>query len=399
MGTLSNQELVEKAIIATDAIASSGKLNPAQADRFIDYVVEETVLSQMARIVRFRNDQLDIDKIGVGRRVTVPKNEAQDPGKRRGITTSKVSLNPVVLMTPFEITDEFRESNIEGDAVEDTVIRLMSRQTGNDLEDFYINGNTLGPARLESDLVEGGSTTQYVKDSLLALKSGWSELAEGANVVDAAGQNIGTSVFGAAIRALPTKFRRNVNDLVWLMSPDLWQLYQEKLSTRATTLGDSAVSGGVDIRPNGVPPVAIPLWPLEPTIVEHVALPGTTVVALKNAPVSNVVVTASTLADTPTTPYIVVTDYLLDETAGTVARVGAGAITDGQTVKVTYRSAPQMILTHKQNLIIGIGRDVRIEKDREIFRGVNQYAITTKVAVQFEELTAIVKVKNIGTGV
>ena len=84
---------------------------------------------------------------------------------------------------------------------------------------------------------------------------------------------------------------------------------------------------------------------------------------------------------------------------GSAYRAGGGAIADPTTVKVTYRSAPQMILTHKQNLIIGIGRDVRIEKDREIFRGVNQYAITTKVAVQFEELSAIVKVKNIGTGV
>jgi hypothetical protein len=66
---------------------------------------------------------------------------------------------------------------------------------------------------------------------------------------------------------------------------------------------------------------------------------------------------------------------------------------------VTYRAAPQMILTHKSNLIVGIGRDVRIEKAREIFRGVNQYAITTKVDINFEELDAIVKVKNIGTGV
>jgi hypothetical protein len=47
---------------------------------------------------------------------------------------------------------------------------------------------------------------------------------------------------------------------------------------------------------------------------------------------------------------------------------------------------------------VGIGRDIRIEKDRDIFKGVNQYAITAKVSVQFEELTAIVKVRNIGLG-
>ncbi len=398
MAQVSNQELVEKAIIATDAIASSGKLNPAQADTFIDYVVEETELSKIARVVKFRNEQMDIDKIGVGRRVTVPKDEAADPSIRKGISTSKISLTPITLMTPFEITDEFRETNIEGDKVEDTIIRLMSRQLGNDLEEFYINGNTLGPAALESDLKDGGSTTLYIKDSLHAKKNGWSELAESANVLDAEGQNIGTGLFGAAVRALPTKFRRNTKDLVWLMSPDLWQLYQEKLSTRATTLGDSATSGGVEIKPQGIAPVAVPLWGLEPVVVEHIVLNGTTATSLKNAPVTSVVVTPSTLNQTPTAAFIVNTDYSVDAAAGTITRVGAG-ITDGATVKVTYRAAPQMILTHKSNLIVGIGRDVRIEKAREIFRGVNQYAITTKVDINFEELDAIVKVKNIGTGV
>jgi len=51
------------------------------------------------------------------------------------------------------------------------------------------------------------------------------------------------------------------------------------------------------------------------------------------------------------------------------------------------------------NFIIGIGRDIRIEKDRDIFKGVNQYAITAKVSVNFEEDSAIVKIRNVGTGV
>jgi hypothetical protein len=142
----------------------------------------------------------------------------------------------------------------------------------------------------------------------------------------------------------------------------------------------------------------VPLWPLEPYIVEHVVLPGTTEVALANAPVSNVVVHLTTLNQTPTAKLVLDTDYSVDEAAGTITRIG-GAISDGATVKVTYQSAPQMILTHKQNLIIGIGRDVRIEKDREIYKGVNQYAITTKIDVLFEEVDAVVKVKNIGLGV
>ena len=65
MAGISNEELVQKAVITADALASAGKLNPAQSDRFIDFVIDETVLRNNARVVRFRNETLEIDKIGV----------------------------------------------------------------------------------------------------------------------------------------------------------------------------------------------------------------------------------------------------------------------------------------------------------------------------------------------
>ena len=399
---MSNEELVRKATIVADDLATGGKLNPAQSDRFIDYVIDETVLANNARIVRFRNESLEIDKMGVGRRVTVPKKEAADPNVRKGISTSKVELQPKEIMTPFEVGDNFRELNIEGDNVEDTIIRLMATQMANDVEDLYINGNKLGPARIESEIVENGSDTQVIKDSFLALEDGWSLLGEQSNIVDAAGRNIGLSLFSEAIRAMPTKFRRNKSALRWFISPDLWQLYLEKLSTRATNLGDQAANGGADAQgPFGIKAVPVPLWEFEPLTVEHVTLNGTTAVQLANSPVTDVVVTPSSLAGVPTTPFVegAGNDYVLDAAAGTIAREAGGNIGDGDTVKVTYRSNPQILLTHQNNLIVGIGRDVRIEKDRDIYKGVNQYAITAKVSVQYEELTALVKVKNVGRGI
>lgn len=398
MSGISNEELVQKAVITADALASSGKLNPAQSDRFIDFVIDETVLKDNARVVRFRNESLEIDKIGIGKRVAVPKSEAVDPGVRRGVTTSKVTLQPKEVMVPFEVGDTFREINLEGDDVEETIIRLMATQFANDLEELYVTGNKLGPAALESDLLDNGSTTGYVKDSYLALVDGWQLLADGGNVVDAGGANIGLSLFSKAIRAMPTKFRRNKGALRWFMSPDLWQLYLEKLSTRATGLGDSAAGGGSH-GPFGIPAVPVPLWDFQSRVVEHVQLNGTTAVALKNAPISDVVVTPITLAGSPAAPYVNDTDYDLDLAAGTIARDAGGAIGDGDFVKVTYSANPQLILTHQNNFVVGIGRDIRIEKDRDIYKGVNQYAITAKVDVQYEELDAIVKVRNIGTGV
>jgi hypothetical protein len=398
MAKISNEELVQKAVITADTLSSSGKLNPAQSDRFIDYVIDETALKNNARVVRFRNESLDIDKIGIGTRLAMPKAEARDPGLRRGVSTSKITLTPSEIMVPFEIGDTFREVNIEGESVEDHIIQMMATQTANDVEELYISGNKLGPAVLEGNIVDGGSTTQYIKDSYLALQNGWQKLANSGHVVDAAGANIGLSIFSKALRNMPTKFRRNKANLRWFMSPDLAQIYFEKLATRATALGDAA-AGGAAHGPFGIPIAEVPLWDFLPKVVEHVTLNGTTAVGLLNKPVQNVVVTASTLAGTPVTAYIESTDYTLDATNGTIARIGGGAIGDGATVKVTYDANPQIMLTHMSNFIVGIGRDVRIEKAREIFKGVNQYAISAKVAVEIEEVDALVKVRNIGQGV
>lgn len=400
--SIPNEQIVEKATIVANDLASGGKLNPAQSDKFIDFVIDETVLKNNARIVRFRNESLEIDKIGVGKRVTVPKKEATDPNVRKGISTSKIVLTPKEIMTPFEVGDNFRELNIEGEAVEDTIIRMMATQMANDVEDLYINGNKLAPAAIQSDLIDGGSDTQFVADSFLGLEDGWSKLAEGANIVDADGANIGLGVFGKAIRAMPTKFRRNKSMLRWFLSPDLWQIYQEKLSTRATALGDSAANGGEENNgPFGIKAVPVPLWEFEPITVEHITLTGTDVISLANKNVTDVHVLPITLAGTPVTEFVegVGNDYVLDAAAGTVQRDAAGAIGAGDVVKVTYRSSPQLILTHMNNMVVGIGRDIRIEKDRDIYKGVNQYAITAKVSVQFEELEALVKVKNLGLGI
>jgi hypothetical protein len=398
MADISNEELVQKAVITADALASSGKLNAAQSDRFLDYIIDETSLKGNARIVRFRNEDLDIDKIGIGKRAAMAAAEARDPGIRRGITTSKITLTPSELIVPIEIGDTFREVNIEGDSVEDHIIQMFGRQTANDIEELYILGNTLGHGVLQSDFEDGGSSSLYVKDTYLSLQNGWQKLGNSGHIVDAGGANIGLSIFSKAIRALPTKYRRKKNMLRWIMSPDLEQIYYEKLATRATALGDAA-AGGQGHGPFGIPINPVPLWDFLPLVVEHITLTGTTASALTYGPVQDVVVLPSTLGNTPTAAYTETTDYVVDYTAGTVARNGGGSITDGATVKVTYKSNPQLMLTHMDNFIVGIGRDVRIEKDRDIFKRVNQYAISAKVAVQIEEVDALVKVRNIGSDV
>lgn len=402
---LSNDQIValmvKKGLITTGDLAAGGKLNPAQADKFIDYVIDLTGLRQMSRVIRFRNEQLVIDKLGVGRRVTVPAEEAKDPGVRRGVTPTKVTLQPVELMTPLELSDSFSEINIEGDGVEDHIVRMMATAMGNDTEELFITGDTLGPAILESDYIDGGDSSRYVKDSFLALMAGWLRKADSGHTVDIEGAAVSANVFSRMLNALPIKFRRQRAQLRFLMSPDLEQLYRERLSTRATSVGDQALQEAGNIRVFGVEIVPVSLFPFNPTIVEHITFTGSgSTVSLRytNIVSGSVVVTPTTLAKVPTTPFVNPTDYTVDLTNGTITHAGGGSgIGTTATVKVTYQSSPQILLTHMNNLITAIGRDIRIEKDRDIFARLNQWAITTKVDCQFEETDAVVKAFNIAS--
>lgn len=398
---LSNEEILQKAAITTAEIVAAGRLNDAQADRFIDFVIDVTGLNGRVRVVRFRNDKMDIDKIGVGRRVAVPKKEATDPGLRRKISTSKITLQPEEIMVPWEMSDEFVSENLEGEAVEDTIMRLMATQFSNDLEELYIQGDKLGPVRFESELIDGGSATEVVVDTYLALQNGWLKLSGATHVVDHNGQNIGHQIFSDMIVEMPSKFKRNKKNLKFFASDTTEQLFRNNLASRATGLGDTAATSEINLRPFGIELVPLALLPQTPLVTEHKTLAGTTAVSLKHKNIvagSDIVVLQSIDANprVPVTPFINTTDYVLNNALGTLARAGAGAISDPSDVKITYQSESQMWLTEFRNLILGIGRDIRMERDRNIFSSVTEFAMTARVATQIEETDACVLGINIG---
>jgi len=397
---MTNKEIISKAQITTDAIAAAGKLNPEQSDRFIDYVFDLTGLKDKIRTVRFKPDQLDIDKINIGQRAAVAKSEATDPQVRRGVSTSKVSLTPFEIMVPFEISDDFMEYNIEGENVEDHIIKMMATQLGNDIEELYIDGDKLGPARFQADLFDTGSAVHAVKDTYMGLGDGWLQKMRASNVVDADGANVSSTLFNNMINAMPEKYKRNKANLRFFCSTNIEQNYRQVIGSRATSSGDSALSSESRLTPFGIPLDPFSLWSSTPRVTQHVTLTGTTAVALlfKNIVSGSELVTLSSLGATPTAPFVegAGNDYLVDYTNGTVVRDGASTIPSGTVVKITYQSEAQLALTEYRNLIAGIGREIRIEKDRDIFRGVNQYAISAKVCMEIENLEAIVWAKNVG---
>jgi hypothetical protein len=263
---MSNHELLEKVNEVTTSVignGSGGILNARQANRFIDYIVEQSVLVADARLVRMSEPTQDIDKLSVGTRLMRKATEGTNDGVNAAVTFSKISMTTVKLRLDWEMTTEGLEDNIEGTSLEDHIAGVMARQTANDIEDLLIHGDT-----------------SLTSEALLKALDGWRKLARAnGQVVDAAGAYLSRSTFDKGLRKLPNKYLQRRNALKWYTSSSLVQDYLWSLTTAAATLdggatagapspgstmGDAILSGlggaaGGAAATNGVRPFGIPL--------------------------------------------------------------------------------------------------------------------------------------------
>lgn len=200
--------LLEK-VISTSTIGTSpsggGLLAPEQSNRFIDYMWDATTLGGQVRTVRMRANEMELDRMAVGERVVRLATEAVDDAVNVKVAFAKVSLTTEKLRLDWELSSESLEDNLEGDAFEDHVARLLSSQAANDIEDLAINGDV-----------------NNTDDWLFKSFDGWRKrLYAGANVVDAAGAQLDRGVFHKALKAMPRKYMARRGALKWFTSAGL----------------------------------------------------------------------------------------------------------------------------------------------------------------------------------
>ena len=124
--------------------AASGILRPEQARRFIDYVWDATVLAKDGRRVTMRANTMELEKVNVGERVIRAAAQATGDYTNSGATFSKVELTTKKIRLDWEVSAEALEDNVEGAALEDHLVRLMTSAFANDIEDLAINGTGAG---------------------------------------------------------------------------------------------------------------------------------------------------------------------------------------------------------------------------------------------------------------
>jgi len=260
---------VTTAVVANSAGVPSrgGLLYPEQSNRFLDFVVDQSVLMKNARVVRMKTPQMDIDKVSVGTRLLALATEATDDGANAAVTFAKVSLSTVKLRLDWNISTESLEDNIEGASLEDHIAQIMARQTANDLDDLFISGNTSS------------------NNGLLKALDGFIKLSKASGQVqDLAGVNVSRSVFDKVLRKMPTKYLQRRNELRFFTGPNtvqdaIYSLGNPNSATESTAgaaspgsvTGDVAFfqgsmkanggAGSTGLSPFGIPLVEVPLTP------------------------------------------------------------------------------------------------------------------------------------------
>lgn len=332
-----SNEMLEK-VIATSTIGagSGGLLSAEQTNTFLDYIWDATVLGQQVRKIRMRATEMEIDKVSVGERIVRGATEAVDTGENAGATFSKISLTTKKVRLDWELSTESLEDNIEGEALEDHLARLMATQMGNDLEDLAINGDTDS------------------SDPLLKVFDGYSQrLREGgAHIVNAEGKPLSRGVLNQALRALPRKYLQRKGDFKFFVGSGAIQDYLYSLQ---------AVEAGM-VNPEALAAAGID---------QAVRTEGSAGFAMGNA-------FGFRIQEVP----LFREDRTTDEAAG---GTGGG-------------DQSEMWLLAPQNLLWGIKREITVHREFKPKKDTIEYTVYARVGVQVQHEDATVVVKNLGAG-
>lgn len=210
--------------------AASGILRPEQARRFIDYVWDATVLAKDGRRVTMRANTMELEKVNVGERVIRAASQATGDYVNAGATFSKVELTTKKIRLDWEVTAEALEDNVEGAALEDHLVRLMTNAFANDIEDLAINGTGTG------------------SDAFLAIMPGFvKKIKDGdahESIVTVADNAWTPDVMQNIILAMPRKYRAIKSNLKFYAGTDAFQGIVKNNGTLSDAIAEALGKNG-----------------------------------------------------------------------------------------------------------------------------------------------------------
>ena len=336
---MSNDDMLQK-VIETSTIGATpgdGFLSIEQANEFIDHVFDATVLWKEAEKRKMNAPYAEWPTARVGARITRKATEATDTGVNAGASFTKVSIATTKLRLDWELSTEALEDNIEGNDLDDHLVRLFSIQLANDLEDISINGDTT-----------------LVSDPSLSALNGWHKQALAAGHVRTAATGTGNGQlarahFNQALKALPRKYQQRKGDLRFYAATGAIQDYLYSQSE-------------MGIVPNEV-------------IADERHL--------RNYPLPE-----GPAGYTTSLPFgVPLREIPLFDTGFNEANAGTGV---GELDETTY-----LELTFAKNRVVGVQRDIKVLRQYVQRKDSIEYTVYVRFGVAWQDLDAVVTVTNI----
>lgn len=244
-GLIDNRTLLEKADMAlSDLTTNGGLLQPAQAQKFIRILIDESVILKQGTVVPMKSPKQLIEKIRFANRILRAGTEAAPlpTGERTKPDLSQVELDAQLFKAEVRLNNEVLEDSIERGQLRQTIMQLMAEAISRDIDEVIVRGDT-------------AST-----DPFLAKLNGILKQSTG-NVVDAQNQPATKNVFRDMLKSMPSAFLRNKRDMRFFTSVDAAIDYRDTVAERGTLLGDRFLEGDEPALYSGVPVVDVPMFP------------------------------------------------------------------------------------------------------------------------------------------
>ena len=276
---LTKHEQITKMVSLPDITLAS-----KEADQFIDYIMDESVMKNRARVVKMNKAVQNIRMLGLGTGDFLhPGDTFSSSEYKKTLSHQKIELTSKKVRGCIAIFDDDLEDNIEADAFADHLMRMVAKKIANELDTAYWLGDTgAGNAYGDTDIkslwdgwryrvangdtagdtyynaVSGGSVVLDATDSGSFLVEAPSRIA----MVEKTAPYNWEFKYNKMLASLASKYKvGGLANLSFYNSDLVTQNYIDALAARATIMGDNAILGKGDLQYGLVPIVSCPNMP------------------------------------------------------------------------------------------------------------------------------------------
>jgi hypothetical protein len=216
-------------------------IQPEEADRLIDYVQDESQMFRLATIERMSTNEQDIRFLSMNGGIMRLATCNATPEESVTISNTNKCLKTISLDVKFFLCDDDLQDGITGPQLEQQLIRMTGETMAKEGELLAWMGNTNNSYNDDTKL--NGSVMHSSDMWYRQLQQGHILNAGGFSGADAGDRTITFHKLNCLLRAIPTKYRRNPEQINIFMPTDMWHDFAELHQGRETVLGDRSLLG------------------------------------------------------------------------------------------------------------------------------------------------------------